>query len=141
MDILWAIVIVVACGAAGGFVNVFIGDSGLHLPRVENDVFQPGFIGTVFVGAVAALGSWGMAKGFTIIGTAASPLTFSTGDLANALIIGFGGAKWFKSEAEKDTLQKTAAIAAGKPGDPSAAMVIASGTPNQALAAAMRMRP
>jgi len=65
---------------------------------------------------VAALGSWGMAKGFTIIGTATSPLTFSTGDLANALIIGFGGAKWFKSEAEKDTLQKTAAIAADRQG-------------------------
>jgi hypothetical protein len=122
-------------------VNVFIGDSGLHLPRVENGVLQPGFLGTVFVGAVAALGSWGLTKAFTIFGTASPALTFSTGDIANALLIGFGGAKWFKSETEKDVLQKTASIAAGKQGDQTAALAIASGTPNQALAVAMRMKP
>lgn len=141
MEIVWMIVIVIVCGAAGGFVNVFIGDSGLHLPRVENGVLQPGFLGTVFVGAVAALGSWGLTKAFTIFGTASPALTFSTGDIANALLIGFGGAKWFKSETEKDVLQKTASIAAGKQGDQTAALAIASGTPNQALAVAMRMKP
>jgi hypothetical protein len=139
MEVVWAIVIVVACGAAGGFVNVFIGDSGLHLPKLENGVFLPGFLGTVLVGALAALGSWGATKAIAIFGTAAPALSFSTGDIANALIIGFGGAKWFKSEGEKDVLQKTAAIAAGKPSDQNAAIAIASGTPNQALAAAMQM--
>jgi hypothetical protein len=139
MDVVWAIVIVIACGAAGGFVNVFIGDSGLHLPKVENGVLQPGFVGTMIVGALAALGSWSMTKAIPIFGTAAPALSFSTGDIANALLIGFGGAKWFKSETEKDVLQKTAAIAAGKPPDQNAAITIASGTPNQALAAAMQM--
>jgi hypothetical protein len=76
-----------------------------------------------------------------LFGTTAPALNFSTGDIANALIVGFGGAKWFKSEAEKDVLQKTAAIAAGKPSDPNAAIVIGSGTPNQALAAALGMHP
>jgi len=52
MDVFWAILLVLLAGAAGGFVNVFIGDSGLHKPRVENDVFQPGFLGTVLVGAL-----------------------------------------------------------------------------------------
>ena len=28
MEVLWMIVIVLACGAPGGFVNVLIGDSG-----------------------------------------------------------------------------------------------------------------
>jgi hypothetical protein len=139
MDIVWVIVIVIVCGAAGGFVNVFIGDSGLHLPKVENGVLLPGFLGTVLVGALAALGSWGASKAITIFGTTASALSFSTGDIANALIVGFGGAKWFKSETEKDVLQKTAAIAAGKQADPNAAIAIASGTPGQALAAAMQM--
>ena len=140
MDIGWMILIVVVSGAVGGFVNVFIGDNGLHLPKVENGVLQPGYMGTVFVGAAAALASWGMAKAFVFSGSAASPPpTFSTADIANALLLGFGGAKWFKSENEKDVLQKTAAIAAGKEADPAAALMIASATPNQALAAAAGM--
>jgi carbon starvation protein CstA len=140
MELMWVIVIVIVCGAAGGFVNVFIGDSGLHLPRVENDILQPGFLGTVLVGALAALGSWGAAKAIVIFGATTPALNFSTVDITNALLIGFGGAKWFKSETEKDVLQKTAAIAAGKNSDQSAAITIASGTPNQALKAAMQMQ-
>jgi hypothetical protein len=137
---MWAIVIVIVCGAAGGFVNVFIGDSGLHLPKVENDIFQPGFLGTVLIGALAAFGSWGAAKVITIFGAATPALNFSTGDVANALILGFGGAKWFKSETEKDVLQKAASIAAGKSSDQNAAITIASATPNEVLKAAMQMQ-
>ena len=134
MDVFWAILLVLLAGAAGGFVNVFIGDSGLHKPRVENEVFQAGFLGTILVGALAALGSWGAAKAMTIFG-AELPISFSTGDVANALLVGFGAAKWFKSETEKNVLQKTAALAAGKSADPYAAVTIASSTPNQALSA------
>ena len=140
MEVMWAIVIVIVCGAAGGFVNVFIGDSGLHLPKVENGILQPGFLGTLLIGALAAVGSWGAAKAITIFGTATPAFTFSTGDVANALMLGFGGAKWFKSETEKTVLQKTASIAAGKSMDQNAAVIIASGTPSQALKAAEQMR-
>jgi hypothetical protein len=34
-DVGWMIAIVVVVGAWGSFVNVFIGDSGLHLPKFE----------------------------------------------------------------------------------------------------------
>jgi hypothetical protein len=139
MDITWMILIVIACGAAGGFVNVFIGDSGLHLPRIQNGILEPGFLGTALVGGIAALGSWGAAKSFAIMGPTTGAVGFSTGDIANALMIGFGGAKWFKSEAEKDVLQKTAAIAASKSPDPKAAAEIGSSSPIQALAIAMNM--
>ena len=140
MEIIWAIAIVVVCGAAGAFVNVFIGDNGLHLPRVENGILMPGFLGGMLVGAIAALGSWGTAKAIAILGPASPQFPFSTGDVANALMVGFGGAKWFKSEAEKDLLQKTAAIAASKQANPDAAVTIASATPAQALAAAIKMQ-
>jgi hypothetical protein len=60
-------------------------------------------------------------------------------DIANALLIGFGGAKWWKSEIEKDILQRTAAVAAAKPADPEAAAVIATASPLNALRAAMNM--
>ena len=136
---LWIIWVILACGAAGGFVNVFIGDSGLHLPKVEHGVFLPGFIGIVCIGMAAALGSWASMNGATLVGAGATPLTLSTIDIANALLIGFGGAKWWKSEIEKDILQRTAAVAAIKPADPAAAAIIATATPLNALKAAIDM--
>ena len=139
MDVVWAISIVVLAGALGGFANVFIGDNGLHLPKVENGVFMPGYLGTVLIGALAALGSWGAAKSIVLFGGNAR-FVFSTGDIANALIVGFGGAKWFKSEGEKDILQKTAAIAASKQPDAAAAAQISAGTPMEALKTAINMK-
>jgi len=86
----WVIAVVIICGAVGGFVNVFIGDSGLHLPRVENDIFEPGFLGVIVVGAAAALGSWGAAKAIRIFGNAAAEAlkNFSTGILRMDLSYG-----------------------------------------------------
>ena len=136
---LWFLWIFAACGAAGGFVNVFIGDSGLHLPKIENGVFLPGFIGIVLIGMTAALGAWASMKGATLIGAEARPLTLSSMDIANAMLIGFGGVKWWKSEIEKDILQRTAAVAANKNADPAAAAVIATATPLNALRAAINM--
>ena len=136
---LWILWVIAACGAAGGFVNVFIGDSGLHLPKVENGVFLPGFIGIVLIGIAAALGSWASMKGATLIGANATSLTLSTSDIANAMLIGFGGVKWWKSEIEKDILQRTAAVAANKNADPAAAAVIATASPLNALRAAVNM--
>ncbi|MGC9995401.1 MAG: hypothetical protein ABSE79_08760 [Terriglobia bacterium] len=136
---LWILWIIAACGAAGGFVNVFIGDSGLHLPKIENGVFLPGFIGIVLIGIAAALGSWASMKAATLIGANATSLTLSTSDIANAMLIGFGGVKWWKSEIEKDILQRTAAVAANKNADPAAAAVIATASPLNALRAAINM--
>ena len=136
---LWIIWVIVAGGAVGGFVNVFIGDSGLHLPKIESGVFLPGFIGIVLIGMAAALGSWASMKGATLIGAETRPLSLSTMDIANAMLIGFGGAKWWKSEIEKDILQRTAAVAANKGPDPKAAAVIGSASPLEALKAAINM--
>lgn len=136
----WLILaIVMAAGAAGGFVNVFIGDSGLHLPVFENGIFRPGFIGVVFVGMMAAIASWSSVKAAMLIGGSGPPLTLSTPDIANGILTGFGGAKWFKSEIEKQILRKTASVAAGKGADPQAAGTIASATPMGALQAAINM--
>jgi len=136
----WIIAVIAGVGAAGGFMNVFIGDAGFHLPKTEDEVWQPGFIGVVVVGCFAAIGSWATLTTLDLVGPSATALMLKTGDIANALIIGFGGAKWFKSESEKNILQKTASIAAGKNPDSNAANTIATATPLQALKAAMSMR-
>lgn len=135
----WIIAVIAAIGAVGGFMNVFIGDAGFHLPRTEHGVWQPGFLGVVIVGCAAAVGSWATLSALDLVSPHAVPLGFTTGDLANALVIGFGGAKWFKSESEKDVLQKAGGIAAGKAADPQAAVTIATGTPMEALRAAIKM--
>jgi hypothetical protein len=136
---MWIIAVILTCGAAGGFVNVFIGDSGLHLPKVENGVFLPGFVGVVLVGMLAAMASWASLKAAILTGPDAKQLILSTSDIANGLLVGFGGAKWFKSEGEKRILQKTAAIAANKNPNVSSAAEIATATPVNALRAAINM--
>lgn len=137
----WLILaLITACGGIGGFVNVFIGDSGLHLPIVEDGIFRPGFLGVIFIGMMAALASWGSIKAAVLLGGTPTPLTFSTSDIANGILTGFGGAKWFKSEIEKDILQKTASVAAGKDGDAGASNAIASASPMAALRIAKNMR-
>ena len=142
---VWEIMgVVLLAGAAGGFVNVFIGDSGLHLPTIENGIFRPGFLGVIFVGMMAAFASWASLKSIPILGAGAgtgapSPMSLSTSDLANGLLIGFGGARWFKSEIETQIFRKTASIAASKQADAQAANIIAGATPMQALDTAMQM--
>jgi hypothetical protein len=137
----WIILlIVVAAGAIGGFVNVFIGDSGLHLPTIENGVFRPGFVGVIFIGGVAALTAWASGKAYVLIGSPLDQIPLETSDIARGILIGFGGAKWFKSELEKDVFQKAASIAASKNADPAAAATIGSSSPFTALETAMKMK-
>jgi hypothetical protein len=129
------------CGGLGGFVNAFIGDSGLHLPKMEQGIWRPGYIGVVFVGIVAAIGAWLATQGATLAESLgnSSATTLRLSELSTALVVGFGGARWFKSEGETTIFRKTAAIAATKSADKEAAATIASASPIEALAAAIRM--
>jgi hypothetical protein len=141
-DLVVDLMAVAVCGALGGFVNVFIGDSGLHLPVIEEGVFRPGYIGVVVVGIVAAVGAWLATQTSALTGNFAPspPVTLRLSELSTAILVGFGGARWFKSEVETTIFRKTAVVAAGKPADSEAAATIAVGTPIQALTAANRMQ-
>jgi hypothetical protein len=139
-DLVVDLLAVTICGAVGGFANVFIGDSGLHLPTMDQGVFRPGYIGVVFVGMVAAVGAWLATQSSTLSGLVVSPVpTLRLSELSTAIIVGFGGARWFKSETETTIFRKTAAVAASKSANSEAAATIAAGTPIEALAAANRM--
>ena len=140
-DLVIDLVIIAVCGAVGGFVNVFIGDSGLHLPTIEQGIFRPGYMGVVIVGLVAAVGAWLATQTSSLTGnmTPSPPVALRLSELSTAIIVGFGGARWFKSEAETTIFRKTAAVAAGKSADSDAAATIASGTALEALSAANRM--
>jgi hypothetical protein len=141
-DLFVDLIAVTICGAVGGFANVFIGDSGLHLPTMDQGVFRPGYIGVVFVGMVAAVGAWLATQNSTVSGgLVVSPVPIlRLSELSTAIIVGFGGARWFKSETETTIFRRTAAVAASKSADSKAAATIAAGTPIEALAAANRMQ-
>src|SRR2546422_9029063 len=87
--------LVLACGGPGGLVNALLAGD-LHLPHREENIYRPGWIGNVVVGAVAALVFWGlygpMAK-VAIIGTAASnvPVAFTIAEIAGSVVTGIGG--------------------------------------------------
>ncbi|WP_260737243.1 hypothetical protein [Tunturiibacter lichenicola] len=141
-DLVVDLIAVAVCGALGGFANVFIGDSGLHLPTMDQGVFRPGYIGVVFVGLIAAVGAWLATQGSVLVGglTLSPPVTLRLSELSTAIVVGFGGARWFKSETETTIFRKTAAVAASKAADSDAAATIAAGSPIQALTAANKMR-
>jgi hypothetical protein len=141
-DLMFDLIAVALCGALGGFVNVFLGDSGLHLPRREQGIFRPGYLGELFIGMVAAVGAWLATQGSSISPTLipSPPVTLRLSELSTAIVVGFGGARWFKSEGETTVFRKVAAVAASKSADPAAAAVIASSTPAHALAVVTEMK-
>jgi hypothetical protein len=140
-DLMVDLIAVAVCGALGGFANVFIGDSGLHLPTIDQGIFRPGYIGVVFVGLIAAVGAWLATQGSALTGglTLSPPVTLRLSELSTAIVVGFGGARWFKSETETTIFRKTAAVAASKAADSDAAATIAAGSPIEALTAANKM--
>src|SRR4051794_36055270 len=111
MDIYLIVFLVLACGAVSGFVNALLAGD-LHLPRRDEDVYSPGWIGNVVVGAVAALVFWGlygpMAK--TAIVGPRSPniqVILTVAELAGSVVTGIGGGRILSSEVEKKALART----------------------------------
>ncbi len=132
--------LVVVMGMLGSLGSSFLGDSGWHLPMNEDGIVRPGYLGNMLIGALAAVASWGMQKGAVLVGGPVSALTFSTADMAHAIVIGFAGASWFKSHIEQVILRRTAVVAASRAADPEAAQAIATCTPIEALRVANKMK-
>jgi len=106
----------------------------------EGSVAQPGIIGTLLAGAMASGLSWllyGPAANAVVIGVKAGGTTVEYGatgsELALAVLIGFSGSQWLKSEADKRLSKATAVAAAKAPQSQGLAEVIRSGSPVAAL--------
>ena len=112
MDIYMIALMVCACGGIGGFVNALLAGD-LRLPHREaGNLYSPGWIGNVVIGAVAALVFWGlygpMAK-IAIVGPRPSGIQaiFTVAELAGSVVTGIGGGRILSSEVEKKALAKT----------------------------------
>ena len=111
MQIYWIAILVCVCGGIGGLVNALLAGE-LHLPHREGNVYAPGWIGNVVIGAVAALVFWGlygpMAK-VAVIGQTAPgvQVAFTVAETAGSVVTGIGGGRILSSEVEKKALTKT----------------------------------
>jgi hypothetical protein len=110
MGIYVIVALVCACGGIGGLVNALLAGD-LHLPHREGNLYNPGWIGNVVIGAVAALVFWGlygpMAK-LAIVGPASdgAKVIFTVAELAGSVVTGIGGGRILSSEVEKKALAK-----------------------------------
>jgi hypothetical protein len=111
MQIPLIALLVLACGGLGGLANALLAGD-LHLPHREENIYSPGWIGNVVIGAIAALVFWGlygpMAKVPVIGGTAPDvPVAFTIAELAGSIVTGIGGRRILSSEVERKALAKT----------------------------------
>lgn len=148
---LWALLLIVSgAGAIGGVVNLLMSDNqGFVLPQFVatsgTQIFRPGAIGNIVIGAVAAAISWGLYGPFAAsvvfgpapAGTPAPTLTLTA--LVGAVLVGIGGARWLTNEVDKTVLRAAASNAAGKNASAATASQIALAAPTRALELAAAM--
>lgn len=116
------------------------GGTGVVLPKTENGVWLPGFVGTVIAGPLAAALSWALYGPFANAlaigskkGAEAIEYTASFAELAGAVLVGFAGAQWISAESDKRLSKATAVEVAEKQPNANLATAIANGTPRSAL--------
>ncbi|MBD2028137.1 hypothetical protein [Leptolyngbya sp. FACHB-711] len=130
--------VIFLAGAIGGLVNAIITDNGFFCPRVEQvkniRVVRPGFIGNVFIGAVAAIVSWGLYSPFAQVNLLERhELSLTPSTIAAAMLIGVAGAKWLTSEVDKGLLKVAASEAAKSKPCAQTAQEILGASPAQVL--------
>ncbi|HLJ95079.1 MAG TPA: hypothetical protein VKU02_18025 [Gemmataceae bacterium] len=148
--LIWTILLTVCgAGAVGGIINALMSDNGFILPQAKKvedgvSILRPGFLGNLFIGAVAAGVSWGLygpLATYIILGSdkalASNPaegVSLSVTSLVGAVLVGVGGARWLTNEVDKSLLKAAATKAAvAQPAPLAVAQQLALASPSQAL--------
>jgi len=140
---IWILLMLIGvAGAVGGGINAFLSKNGVTLPyRVETDqgpVIQPGVVGNMVVGAVAAVVSWGLygplsSATISVHPGAASPeIGMSVSSLVGSILMGMGGARWLTQEAHM-RLWKASTVKISEKVDPAVAQQMQKASPAKAL--------
>jgi hypothetical protein len=110
--------LICAAGGVGGIVNALLTDNGFILPTRVHEIWCPGFLSNLFIGAFSAFASWsfygsGAAIDLADLSTRAQiSLRFSA--LAGAFMVGVAGARWITNEVDKTLLKASVKVAAKK---------------------------
>jgi hypothetical protein len=107
------LVAVAVAGAVGGLANAAVSGTGVVLPSLMDvdgaTVLRLGVVGNVFVGALAAVVSFGLYGPLSTrpllsagaAGAPAGPLVLTLGACVGALLVGFTGGRWLTAEADR----------------------------------------
>jgi hypothetical protein len=110
--------LIAIAGGLGGVVNALLTDNGFILPSRMRNIWCPGFLSNILIGAFSAFSSWAFyGSGASVELTqlnerALISLKFSA--LAGAFLVGVAGARWITNEVDKKLLKETVKEAAAK---------------------------
>ncbi len=142
---LWIVMLIVAvAGGVGGAVNAYLSDNGFAFPRQEKMdgtvIIRPGFLGTIAVGAVAAVVSWGLYGPFasaSVVGQSAltgqTTPSLALSALVGAVLVGVGGGRWLTDYSDKQLLKAAAVKATAVARTSEAGAKVAIARPAEAL--------
>jgi hypothetical protein len=154
MSIWIFLLIIFFAGAIGGSINAFITDNGFAMPKKAagdrgNKIYQPGFLGNMFIGGIAACISWGLygpfANAYIVVGRSSESLSsqppgITVAALVGAVLVGIGGARWLTNEVDKTLLRAAATEAASGKKDDDLARELSTASPAVALKKAAEAR-
>jgi len=105
MGIIGLIFLVAAVGGIGGFANCLVVGE-LSLPHIDRGarIWRPGWIGNIFVGALAAVVVWGVYgpfASFDIIRDNLKEASLTIAQLLSSLLVGLSGGRILTNLAEK----------------------------------------
>ncbi len=99
-------------GCVGGLLNAFFPHQALVLPRVRTirgrRTLEPGWVGNVAVGGIAALALWGLYgphSGVDLLAPAEVVAPLRLGQVFAALLTGLGGGRVLTTQAARLSLQ------------------------------------
>ena len=109
--------LITLAGAVGGVVNALLTDNGFVKPRFVHNVWCPGVVSNILIGAFSAFSSWAFyGSGASVELTQLSERTaislrFSA--LAGAFLVGVAGSRRLTNEVDKRLLRESV-VEAGK---------------------------
>ncbi|MBD1906043.1 hypothetical protein NDI37_16480 [Funiculus sociatus GB2-A5] len=144
---MWQLMLTVTvAGAIGGAFNALISDNGFILPGKKEvngkHIFLPGAVGNILTGAIAGFISWGVygpsATNIVLGRTSGNEVPAQVSylrlsEVAGAVIIGLGGARWLTSEVGKRILTVAVSEAANAPSSPELSQQIVGASPLEVL--------
>jgi hypothetical protein len=139
---IWMLMLIVfVAGLIGGSINALMSDNGFALPKREDGILRPGWLGNSLIGGVAAAISWSLYGPLAGVSIVASTSNETKGDLTlaaigGAILVGIAGARWLTNEVDKTLLRAAGVEAAKRQQNSTLAAALATATPAAALQAA-----
>ena len=123
--------LIAIAGALGGVVNALLTDNGFILPSRMRNIWCPGFLSNVLVGAFSAFASWafdgsGASVELTRLNEAGADQPEIFGVLAGTFLVGVAGARWITNEVDKKLRKETVKEAVNRDRSPSASAIKSS---------------